>query len=350
MSLLLDPNELKDDIISTLNICFENCTNYPNNYLSYNKKYLNDMINIFLNNNNRKIDISKICNYMNSFIQNKIMNIIISKHKELLSNQNSDNYNLFNNELLSLSINKPYNEELYKSTRDTLNNCRNNYCLHFKLSTIISIFNTDHIPYIWFYIDNLKEELKDLKKTIDNNKQDNQKEIRDLKKTIDNNENQKEIKELKQTIYFFKKELNLIIDNCKKENQKEIEEIKETIDNNQKENKKDINKSKQNIYFCKKELNLIIENNNENNKKEIETLKQIINNNNQNNQKEIKNLKETIENNNEDNENNKKEIETLKQIIENNKKNNNKEINKLKYLLFILFIYNSISIIICNAR
>jgi len=349
MSLLLDPNELKDDIISTLNICFENS---ESNY--YSRKAFIANIEYYVKNvqyyfKPDTINITKLCNYLNKIMQNKAMNSIISKHKELLSNTpNSDFYNWFNNDLLLISINKPYNEELYKSTNDALNGlCRGfNICTDSRCNSLLG----NDIPYIWFYIDNLKEELKNLKKTIDNNKQDNQKEIRDLKKTIDNNENQKEIKELKQTIYFFKKELNLIIDNCKKENQKEIEEIKETIDNNQKENKKDINKSKQNIYFCKKELNLIIENNNEINKKEIETLKQIINNNNQNNQKEIKNLKETIENNNEDNENNKKEIETLKEIIENNNKNNNKEINKLKYLLFILFIYNSISIIICNAR
>jgi len=328
MSLLLNPYELKDDIISTLNICFENVDS-----CSYNRKYFILLIENYLNNKQFYIkqsftsdDITKICNYMNSIIHNKFMNKIISEYKNLSSNQNTDNSRFFNNELLLLTINKPYNEELYKSTIAFLNGCNERYCLH--LFSELSNFNSNlenDIPYIWYYINDFREELKNIKNTINNN----QKEIRDFKKTIDNNENQN--KELKQTIYSFKKELNLIIDNCKKENQKEIEEIKKTIDNNQKENKKEIIKSKQNIYFCKKELNLIIDNNQKENQKEIENLKQLLENNNKNNQ------------------DNQKEIENLKLLLNNNNKNNKKEINKLRYVLLILFIYNSISIFIANT-
>jgi len=337
MSFLLNPHELKDDIISTLNILFEH---NDNDYINtiYTRKHFISSIEHYLNNIQcyfkpfDSIDIIKICNYINSIIQNKFMNKIISKYKELLLNSNDDNCRLFNNELLSLSINKPYNEELYKSTILTLYHPSNvwRHCLYFG-EIINNIDNNlhDNIHYICFYINNFKEKT--------------QKELKDLKKTININENNKEIKELKQTIYFFKKELNLIIDNYKKENEKEIEEIKETIDNNQKENKKDINKLKQNIYFCKKEIKEIIENCKKENQKEIENIKEIIENCKKENQKEIENIKEI------NNNNNKEEIENLKQIIENNKKNNNREINRLKYVLLISFIYKCCSIIIYNT-
>lgn len=80
--MLLDPVELKDNIINTLNIVFDN----NNNYCYYNKNNVNDFIDGFLNNNAyyinlKNIDVENIYNSIKIVIQNYIMNIIRIKHK-----------------------------------------------------------------------------------------------------------------------------------------------------------------------------------------------------------------------------------------------------------------------------
>jgi hypothetical protein len=82
MVMLLDPVELKDNIINTLNIVFDN----NNNYCYYNKNNVNDFIDGFLNNNAyyinlKNIDVENIYNSIKIVIQNYIMNIIRIKHK-----------------------------------------------------------------------------------------------------------------------------------------------------------------------------------------------------------------------------------------------------------------------------
>jgi hypothetical protein len=271
MSFLLNPYELKDNIIKTLNIVFDNCTNYPNNFCYYNKKNLNDHIDGFLNNNTnyinlKNIDVENIYNSIKIIIQNKMMNKIRLKHKELLLNTNLD-YNLFNTDLLSLSINKPYNEELYKSTIAILNN--GGKCLHFRLNDTITNLVNDNIPYIWFSINNLKKEFN---KTINNNKEEHKKEIEELKEAI-KEAIQKEINRIDT-------EIENEIDDVDERTNENIKELKETIDNNKQEHQKEI-----------QELKETINNNKQEHQKEIQELKETIDNNKQEHQKEIKELK-----------------------------------------------------------
>ncbi len=220
MAIVLDPAELENDILSTLDIIFNNNLLHPRDAdehsFNYSKKSIYNYIIRFMKcspyvsyfDKSEIIQSIDLCNYFNWLIQTHIMRRLKSNYKQIHYNikryQDQNRYDLVdkmikehNDKLLLLSINKPYDEELYKPTL--------NYLIKEDHRTILNdCLNSTKCPnyFNMYNIYENKKEIKELKETINNNKQEHQKEIQELKETIDNNkqEHQKEIKELKETI------------------------------------------------------------------------------------------------------------------------------------------------------
>ena len=221
MAIVLDPAELENDILSTLDIIFNNNLLHTSpDELSrhYSKRYFNYYTISFMKcspyvsyfDKSDIIQSIDLCNHFNWLTQEHIMRMLKLNYKQIHYNikryQDQNRYDLVdkmikehNDKLLLLSINKPYDEELYKPTLNYL--IKENPINHTILNDCL---NSTKCPnyFNMYNICKNKKEIKELKKTIDNNKQEHQKEIKELKETIDNNkqEHQKEIKELKETI------------------------------------------------------------------------------------------------------------------------------------------------------